>query len=261
VQEDKPAFDQHQFDGKRARAVSAETRIAHSDYQRMGNDYRGKGLRCKLRSEIPAWSQDNKKIATVVKMKMWRYIHYQSWSMPPAITVEELNNAVLERSKKTTKMSEDENLSAYQRNVAASHARFVDGPGGYAGLLTKVIWLAYRMNMDSVNVAKETGLSPVHVRALLQRLNNIARFLFPEDTPPRDESKAKKGRATKGKVVRAKLYRFDGPKVHEMRQAGKNWRIIANALNAKHCNKIKVHYAEWMRNRGADESGEVKQCK
>lgn len=54
------------------------------------------------------------------------------------------------------------------------------------------------------------------------------------------------------------LYNFDGPKVHEMRQAGKNWRVIANALNAKHCNTMKSHYAEWLRNNGADESGEVK---
>lgn len=218
MQEDKQlSFDKWQFAGKRARAVSAETGIAHSDYLTMHLDgHDRKGLRSVARSAVPAWALDNKKFAAVVKLKVWRYLHYGL--RMPEITLEELNRQVLERSKQVREWSVCENLSAYQRSICEAHLRTVDAPGGFAATLTKIAWCAYRMQMDSVEVAKEIGIQPTHVRATLQRLNKVARILFPEDVLPKNERLAKAGSAAMGNGWLRRLYRFNGPLVDSAHQ-------------------------------------------
>lgn len=50
---------------------------------------------------------------------------------------------------------------------------------GGAGVLAQVVYLYYRVGLDSVGVAEETGLKPPHVRQLLYRLNEMWKEKFP----------------------------------------------------------------------------------
>lgn len=261
--ENQPRFDPHAFAGRRSFAVSADSGISHSDYKGMHNRGADKTARRRRTgmSPIPAWALDDKKLAAVVKLKMWRYVHGGVQQMPPETTLEELRKAVEKHHSSFLKRSGRENLPAYQRLLADSHLRFCNAAGGYAGQLVKVIWSAYRMNLDSVGVAQECDLRPEQARAILQRLNIVARELFPEDTPPLNEMQAKAGSCSKGKgkkgSTHAWSYSFDGHKVHEMRLAGKTWRACAYACNSKHCNLVRRHYGDWLRNNAAEVSGEV----
>lgn len=49
---------------------------------------------------------------------------------------------------------------------------------GGAGVLAQVVYLYYRVGLDSVGVAGETGLKPPHVRQLLYRLNELWKEKF-----------------------------------------------------------------------------------
>lgn len=54
---------------------------------------------------------------------------------------------------------------------------------GGAGVLAQVVYLYYRVGLDSVGVADETGLKPPHVRQLLYRLNEVWKEKFSEANP------------------------------------------------------------------------------
>ena len=57
---------------------------------------------------------------------------------------------------------------------------------GGAGVLAQVVYLYYRVGLDSVGVADETGLKPPHVRQLLYRMNEVWKQKFGHVTAPKE---------------------------------------------------------------------------
>lgn len=51
---------------------------------------------------------------------------------------------------------------------------------GGAGVVAAIVWLYYRVGMDSVGVGAELGLKPPHIRQTLWRLHETARKLWKE---------------------------------------------------------------------------------
>jgi hypothetical protein len=69
---------------------------------------------------------------------------------------------------------EIENLDTYLRTTAND---------GGAALMAAVVYFYHRCGLDSVEVGRETGIKPPHVRQLLYKLNRIAKALPPEIFP------------------------------------------------------------------------------
>lgn len=72
---------------------------------------------------------------------------------------------------------------------------------GGAGVVAAIVWLYYRVGMDSVGVGAELGLKPPHVRQTLWRLHETARKMWPlqptENSASEDASSASHASAGK----------------------------------------------------------------
>jgi DNA-binding CsgD family transcriptional regulator len=190
----EPHFDLYQFAGRVSKAITAETGIAFSDYARMGTIKRKN-----FRKSVPAFALDNEKLAHVLKHLAWRYAHGGKLAMPPDITLEELKKMTDARAAGTLKQFQRPHLSEYQRHIGEEHFRIVTKAGGYLQMYANVAWLGWRRGMDSVSVARETGIAPHTVRQHLRMMNKMARRLFPEDALPFNAHSQKMVRARKTK--------------------------------------------------------------
>lgn len=191
------AFDSHQFAYRRIRAVTKDSGIAFSDYQTM---HREKGLKHIRRAVcIPPFALDNTKLQAVLKQLVWKYVHNSVKRLcPEGITLEELKRQANQRIATCAASSRD-HLSEYQKHLITEHLRAVAKAGGYLELHASISWKAWRQGMNSIEIARETGLSPWNVRQRLSSMNKIARQLFPEAALPYNEHAGKMARAVKAK--------------------------------------------------------------
>lgn len=190
---DVPKYDQHQFYGRRFNAVSQETGIAFSDFGRM----HGKYIKGGQSPSVPPFALDEKKLADVLKLIGWRYAHAGK-NMPADVSLAELQRITTERFERYANSARP-HMSDFQRNLIEEHANGVRRAGGYMQLFARIAWLSWRQGYNSVDVAKETGVSPVCVRKNLSKMNDFARKLFPEDALPVHEHKRKARMAAKRK--------------------------------------------------------------
>lgn len=173
-----PQFDKHQF-FRNARAISAETEISYQDFGRMGIEEHRAHLSGR---ETPAFMLDEKKIQRVLIQIGWQYVHGGLGNPPENTTLEELKKQI-EKHVETC-------WSNRGIRSCKTHSENIKRNGGYLQMRAKVMWLAWRMNMNSVDIAKETGIDPRNVRTMLERVRVAARKVFPEDVPPINEKKA-----------------------------------------------------------------------
>ena len=189
----EPRFDMHQFAGHRSFAVKAtvhaegewdSTGISHADYQGMHNTG-GVGSGKVGRNDWPAppFAFDDKKLAEVLRHMAWRYAH-GGRALPKGITLEELQRDASARCARYIEQCQRSHFTDYQKQIGEAHARAVAKAGGYMQMCAQVMWCAWRRGMNSVEVARETGISPCNVRQLLSKFNKLAQKLFPEDALP-----------------------------------------------------------------------------
>ena len=156
-----------------------------------------KGNRAR-RYKVPPFALDDAKLREVLKHKAWQYANGGA-AVPADITLEELERITNKRFEEYVKSCQRPHLTPFQRQISESHAAGIRKAGGYMRLQVRVAWLAWRDGKNSVQIAQETGVAPWTVRVMLQRMNLIARTLFPEDALPFNEKKSKAGKMTNGK--------------------------------------------------------------
>jgi hypothetical protein len=175
----KDHFDQHIFDGRRPLAVAAEytpegwnsTGLSFNDYSRCHIARRKGGYK---RLPTPIWALDDKLLREVIV----RYLEYRNYIYRPTGNLEE-RIAKVEASVKERLPEWVETLRRFYKNgttdieIQNLDSRIVLERKGFAGLVASVVYLSYRLNYNSVNVAEATGLKPPHVRIILYRLRKI----------------------------------------------------------------------------------------
>jgi hypothetical protein len=172
------------------------------------------------KTRTPLWVYDPKKVAEVLVTTM----ELRSWlRVPqPGTLQERLANARLHFDKAVrprlieigTKLSR-EYVALRKANADPSHLRRLAiqienidrqlAVPDWAGTITRVVMLYYRVGMDSVAISLELEhrLSPPGIRQLLSRLNRIARELFDEEfTIPMRTWGRKKPKSKKPRVCR-----------------------------------------------------------
>ena len=223
------SFDQHQFAGRRARAVTKETGIAFSDYGRMHTDRRS----AQSFSRVPAFALDENKLAQVLKQVAWQYAHV-SGPCPEEVSLEQLKIDADKRHKAYLAARRLAHLSDYQRNLIEAHARSIEKAGGYLQMYASVAWQAWRRRMSSVDIACETGMSPGAVRQLLSRMNKIGRNLFPELALPVSTRACRTVAANRCKRGDPIPSRFLIEEVVALLQAGKTQQEVATELGCSY---------------------------
>jgi hypothetical protein len=184
-------FDQFQFDGKRARAVSAETGIAFSDYKHMHTMYRSQRVRRRSAEKI-AWAFDDVTMRRVILTFLERRYAITVPAGASDLARVEAINFKAAANKINRKLVVDQRLDAYRQakedgappkrlreleieaQIADSRTMFDRRP---VELTTSVVWLSYRLGMNSTQVAEQLHILPPAVRILLWRLNRVAHDL------------------------------------------------------------------------------------
>jgi hypothetical protein len=182
----QPQFDEHQF-AHRAKAVSKETGIAWTDYERMHVERKFKAVKRRAGGP-PLWSQNDTELRAVVLKFCERYVGIRN----PSGTDAERLQAIREKAKailpsKETllaiSMNQYHELQGLKRPTGgrdfAIQVQNRDSQvqvlrRGLPELAIAVATYSYRLGWDSPTVAQELRLRPPAVREWLYRMNKAA---------------------------------------------------------------------------------------
>ncbi|MGA8429501.1 MAG: hypothetical protein WB729_06745 [Candidatus Sulfotelmatobacter sp.] len=175
--------------GREKYPVSQETCIGWEDYSRMGVNAHD----VHFLKNSPRWAISNEKVKQVVAHK----ICIVAGVVERPISLEELRK-VEEKYLLATRVQ--------SRSVESQkHLETVQRFGGPLAFFTSLLYRRYRLAMNSVQLAREFGISPQNVRQQINRCSLIARALFPdpEDHLPWQHNA---GRVLKSSVVRQRVF-------------------------------------------------------
>jgi hypothetical protein len=152
-------YDQHMYDGRRSKAVSIRTELAYSDFNDHMHVERRAHQRCKR--WLPAWAFDDAQFRQVILTRCWLYCH--GGSPMPKDTTWRMMRATCDG-----------------RGVRHIQLGTAKRETGYLDFLVKLLWLSVRLGHNATEVAQQLGITPVHVRQELYKVNKVAELLrFP----------------------------------------------------------------------------------
>lgn len=166
-------FDRNQFVKTRIRVSSATSGLAFNDIQSM--TVRKRAEHPYKTKWVAQWAFNDEQFRRVVLAKCWSYVH-AGLPCPNDLTKDEAKKIADQRFKRMSKR-EYAIPGSFQWNIHETHKRAVANAGGYLEFWSLVLYRALRLQEDSVSVAQQMGLTPVHVRQALSRANQIARAL------------------------------------------------------------------------------------
>jgi hypothetical protein len=161
-------FDLHQF-WNRSRAVTRETGIAFTDYDRM-HTVRRSAVRSVA---APPFAANDEQLANVIAHRCWQYCHGKQDM--PELDKKQLKRIVtlkVNRVKDERRGGEGSDQD-YRHQVHVSNAQRI----GYAQMQAAVAYRSWRLNQPSTDVAASLGITPWNVRIILWRLTAVARKL------------------------------------------------------------------------------------
>jgi len=222
-------FDAHQFDGRRAKAVSAATGISFSDFDRIHVFRRNEQ---RWRRWIPAFSTELENIRKVLAVAAWSAAHPQR--PLPDFCEHNVSELVRVTDAHVARIAAKTIAATASENQKVGRERFVltcSGEGGWMRSRAVIAYGSWRLGMNSCELASQLKMSPQQVRAILVRLNAVARKLGFETFAPipagsrRKRSKMPQGPALLRLVKRLGLRRA-------ARRLGLNSRTVQKAFYA-----------------------------
>jgi len=207
-------YDPHAFAGKRSRPVSALTKISFDDFASMHTrTHKQSGER---RNSTPEWALNDRKLrkllVTFMEIRVGKAVkgslldrlaaargavlatHKRMNDSLDALCAEyyHLKTEGLHDSAKLPSMLFPEMAQHYATALRKRELEIeIEGIDTYlrytrtggVDVLAAIVYLYFRVGLDSVGVAQELGLKPPHVRQLLYRLNETWREEFGEKVP------------------------------------------------------------------------------
>ena len=165
-------FDPYQFAGRGAFPASAATHIAFSDYKNTMHTVRRSANPA---AWIPPFALNDKQLQQVLLLRARRYIHCHG--KPAAEDLEKINRAATSKALRGNRCIVNLRAPAIQREMVEKHAAAVRRAGGYLQLHASIAFRAWRLGMNSVEVAETLGMTPQAVRQALWRMRDTARGL------------------------------------------------------------------------------------
>jgi hypothetical protein len=190
-----PAFDKHQFAGRRSRAVSAHytpegwetTGISFSDYESMHVNRRERVQERRL--DTPSWAVNDEELREVILKFCERRLYLiKGRHHIPNLSQEERLGRIRQFERMRLKQWEriyQEHLEKYKTLPEKDKATFeiqlrnADMQvhlyrRGNAAMATAIVYLYYRLGYDSVTVAEALHINSPLVRQYLAKLHNAA---------------------------------------------------------------------------------------
>lgn len=233
-----PRFDKHQFENRRARAVSAETNISFSDYERM---HLLRRVRTQSRRiETPSWVFNDSELRRVIlaycerrfsirrkpgASDLQRLAAIRKRAGDEAKTLASRMERFLHEYRETRKRGDARRLEILQveiQNLDSSIMVLRRLPE----VATGVIHFYYRLGYDSVLTGEELHMRPPAVRQMLWKIVRAA-------NPPGPRARPRAGRPAR----RWTMERLAALKAAH--QAGRTWNEIADELEIP---RGSIHY-------------------
>jgi len=183
-----PFFDRHAFAGRRAKAVSAETKLSFGDFNSMHVQRREKQQIRRL--ETPAWAMTDSSLRRVVLISLERRFYIQdSGGYTDAERLQRINEESRQRIPRLQAIL-DNHLIRYHtlaRNGAHSEClrrlkieinnrdtEIVMLKKGISALVTAAMFYYFRLGWNSKQIAEELGVKAPMVRIWTYRMRHIA---------------------------------------------------------------------------------------
>lgn len=163
-------FDPYQFANRSAFPVSAETSIAFSDYRTMHTELH----KAKPAAWVPPFALNDKQLQQALLLRVFRYVH-NGEIMPQYVDREKLNRAATAKALKGNNVAAS--APAIQREMVRKHRSAVRKAGGFLQLHAAIAFRAWRLGMNSVEVAESLSMTPQAARQALWRLRDVAKEL------------------------------------------------------------------------------------
>ena len=181
----EPHFDQHAFAGRRARPVSPETGISFDDYGFMQTHQRKQSAERKL--PTPTWAVNDAALREVLVSYLERRavirpgtgtLRERLARAKDAVIVQraELNRRLDRLSRKYVAAKRRKRKRALQVEVEGVDTAIRISESG-AALAAAIVYLYFRVGLDSPGVGEVLRLKPPHVRQVLHRMRRIAKQL------------------------------------------------------------------------------------
>jgi hypothetical protein len=230
-----PSFDRWAFDGKRVHPVSIATRLSFQDYSGMQTYTKKQSGQRRL--ETPQWAVND----VFLRELLVAYLENRAGIRKPkgtlrarrarvrrvAISQHPRFNATLNRlNSEYVQAQRDgvprERLKELEIEIENLDTHIRTTRNGGMDFVAAVVYLYYRVGLDSVGVGGELGLRPPHVRQILWKLRNVWKARFNEDG-------TRKGFKPKSYYFSPRL---DATSAAALRKAGMTWAEIAKAIGA-----------------------------
>jgi hypothetical protein len=191
-----PAFDKHQFAGRRSRAISARytpegwdsTGISFSDYDKMHINHRERVQERRL--DTPSWAVNDTELREVLLKFCERrfYIDKRHRAHVPNLTQEQRYSRIrqIERlhvkrweriyqeHRETYKALPEERKAKFEIQLRNADMQVHLYRRGAMAMAAAIVYLYYRLGHDSVTVAETLRINSPLVRQFLARLHNAA---------------------------------------------------------------------------------------
>jgi hypothetical protein len=183
------------------------TGIGYDDLRAMQTDdtpYR------RIKKWIPPFAMNTAQLQYVLRVRGWTMAYGGTRQFNPAIPYALLDAAATARVLRPIKIVKDD-PDEKQKRMHEAHVAAVRRAGTYLSLQAAIAYRAWREEQNSIEIAESLGITPVTVRASLDRMKNIARSLgydVGENHPSYRGSVRLRG--TMLKLTKEKYESFDG---------------------------------------------------
>jgi hypothetical protein len=163
------------------RLLTAETPLSYADLQHLSLTTRSEQH---LQRAVPAWAFSREAIQAIVLEKLKRYARFTG-CRKTEIEKAQSDLAALDAlaRKSQRRLRRFDNPQFESTYHVAAHLKSVK-TRSLAALWIYEIYSAYRLGRNSVDIARQLGITPWAVRQHLFRLNQVARVVCPELCAP-----------------------------------------------------------------------------
>ena len=178
------SFDRHQFEKRRAKAVSSESQISFQDYGGMHQ------IPARRRhGQVPdhPWANDDVRLRNVLARFLWEVVFYNAKDFPQGFvdhSFKEFCQFIDHRARSAFKKKSQMNPKWKKRQPKnyLTEYRIVHRGASQAYLLAA--YRVFRFDFQSNEACAGLPFTPTGIRQFKKRITNVARKLFPELCPP-----------------------------------------------------------------------------
>jgi hypothetical protein len=186
-------FDRCIYDSLRTRMVSAKSQLTFTDIGTMHAERRA----VKNGFYIPTFAGNDSKLRLVLAQQAWSFVKQGNSRVPADLVHDFRKLEAMCMAKVASDRTRLEKMSFYDpQYVTLGQNIGLTEKFGYLRLRARVAYLCWRLGWDSCIVAEQCGITPMHVRNILNRLCFTATRLGLEThAPHRTAGKPKASRS------------------------------------------------------------------